>query len=30
VAIVAVLPSLVSFVLLRHDFALAIRVSNVV
>lgn len=30
VAIVAVLPSLVPFLLLRHDFALAIRVSNIV
>jgi VIT1/CCC1 family predicted Fe2+/Mn2+ transporter len=30
VAVVAVLPSLLPFVFLRHDYALAIRVSNVV
>jgi VIT1/CCC1 family predicted Fe2+/Mn2+ transporter len=30
VAIIAVLPSLVPFVLLRHDYALAVRVSNLV
>lgn len=30
VAVVVVLPSLIPFVLLRHDYALAIRVSNVI
>ncbi|NTU78396.1 MAG: hypothetical protein HGA45_03175 [Chloroflexales bacterium] len=30
VAIIAVLPSLVPFVLLRHNYAFAVRVSNVV